>query len=60
VFEWFADLSPILKFGAAFLFLGIGVVTWFCGYFVPWVWAVGIVLLMAAILIGGNSSGYRF
>ena len=55
MFEWFAELSPIAKYGLAFLFLGISTVAYFCGYFWPWGWAVGGVLLLAAIWIGDGS-----
>jgi len=48
MFEWFADLSPIAKYGAAFLFLA--------GLFWPWGWAVGGVLLVFALFAKGGGS----
>lgn len=51
MFEWFADLSPLARYGAALLFLGGGGIGLLCGYFIPWFWAVGVVLFFAAMLV---------
>ncbi len=51
MFEWFADLSKGLRYGVALLFLAISTIIWFVGYFWPWGWAVGGVLLGASLLI---------
>ncbi len=51
MFEWFADLSPLARYGAALLFLGAGGVAYVCGWWVPWLWAVGGTLLLAAMLV---------
>lgn len=51
MFERFADLGPVGRYGLAFFFLGLGTVAWVCGYFWPWAWAVGAALLLFAMLL---------
>ena len=58
LFEWFADLSPILRYGAAFGFLAAGGIAFLAGYFVPWLWGIGIVLLFASMLMGSGKDDF--
>lgn len=51
MFEWFADLPRLAKVGVALLVLGVSAGAWFAGYFWPWGWGVGGVLLIAAFMI---------
>jgi hypothetical protein len=51
--EWFIELSPILRYGAAFLFLAISTALFFAGILWPWGWAVGVGLLILNIILGG-------
>jgi hypothetical protein len=51
--EWFIELSPILRYGAALLFLAISTVLFFAGILWPWGWAVGVGLLFFNIILGG-------
>lgn len=36
MFDWFADLSPGVRYGVAFLFIGISTALYFSGWFWPW------------------------
>ena len=49
--DWWIDLPSWLKYGVALLILGATTIIWFAGYVWPWGWAVGGVLLLAAMFI---------
>ena len=51
MFEWYADMSKGGRIGIAAFVLAISGIAYLCGYFWPWGWAVGVVLLVAAFLI---------
>ena len=49
--EWWIDLPSWLKYGVALLLLAISTVAWFSGYFWPWGWGLGGVLLLGAMAV---------
>lgn len=51
MFDWWTDLPKPARYGAALVFLAVGGVFLLGGYFVPWPWAVGGVLLVAAMVV---------
>ena len=50
LFEWWSGLSRWVRYGVAVAFLVLSTIIYFCGYFWPWGWAIGIVLLFFADL----------
>ena len=60
MFDWWIDLPPWLRYGVAVAFLAVSTVLWFVGYFWPWGWVVGLVLLMFAGPSDSEKKGYRF
>ncbi len=59
IFEWYASLSPVFRFGVALLFIAISTVLWFTGTFWPWGWGAGIVLLCFAFPSRAEQKGYH-
>jgi hypothetical protein len=59
MFEWWGGLSPWLRFGVAGFFLLVSTVLWFAGYFWPWGWAVGAVLLLFSFPSDAERKGYH-
>src|SRR5262249_31049002 len=59
LFDWYADLSPWLRFGAALFFIAISTALFFAGRFWPWGWAVGGVLLIFAFPNDAQKKGYH-
>lgn len=59
LFEWWAGLSPLLRFGIAGVFLAISTILWFCDRFWPYGWGVGLVLLMFSFPSRAERKGYH-
>jgi hypothetical protein len=59
LYEWYGGLSPWVRFGVAFLFLGASTVAWLAGYFWPWGWAVGLVMLVLALPSRAERKGFH-
>lgn len=51
MFEWFTDLGILGRLGVAGLFLAAAGIAWLSGWYVPWLWAVGGVLLLFALFV---------
>lgn len=51
MFEWWADLSPLVRYGVACLFLGVSTAFYFSGVFWPWGWAVGVALFVVNMFL---------
>ncbi len=51
MFDWFTDLGILGRLGVAGLFLAAGGIAWLSGWYVPWLWAVGGVLLLVALFV---------
>jgi len=51
MFEWYAELPRWMKVGISLLILGAAYGVYLAGYFWPWAWGVGGVLLVAAFVI---------
>jgi hypothetical protein len=59
LFEWWAGLSPWLRFGVAGAFLLLSTVLWFTGQFWPWGWAIGVALLIFSFPSSNERKGYH-
>ncbi len=59
LFEWWGGLSPWIRFGVALLFLALSTILWFLGYFFPWGWGVGIILLLFSFPTRAEKKGYH-
>lgn len=59
MFSWWTGLPWKLRLGIALLFLLISTGLWFAGYFWPWGWAVGVVLLLFAFPNDAEKKGYH-
>jgi hypothetical protein len=59
LFEWWAGLPAVFRFGVAILFLLISTVLFFAGRIWPWGWAIGIVLLIFSFPSGPEKKGYH-
>jgi hypothetical protein len=57
--EWWAGLSPWLRFGVALAFLLLSTGLWLAGKFWPWGWAIGIVLLFFSFPSDAQRKGYH-
>ena len=57
--EWWAGLSPWVRFGVAAAFLLLSTALWLAGRFWPWGWAIGIALLLFSFPTGGERKGYH-
>jgi hypothetical protein len=58
-FEWWAGLSPWLRFGMAGLLLLISTVLWLCNIFWPWGWVAGGILLLFSFPSQSERRGYH-
>jgi hypothetical protein len=59
MFGWWGTLSPWIRFGVAGLFLLASTLVWLGGYFWPWGWAVGGVLLIFSFPNDAEKKGYH-
>ncbi|OAI41050.1 hypothetical protein AYO40_03970 [Planctomycetaceae bacterium SCGC AG-212-D15] len=59
MFEWWAGLPPLIRFGVSIFFLLVSTGLWAAGYFWPWGWAVGGVLLLFSFPSGPEKKGYH-
>jgi len=59
LFEWWGELSPWIRYGAALFFLLLSTGLWFAGWFWPYGWAVGAILLLFAGPSDAEKKGYR-
>jgi hypothetical protein len=59
VYEWLVGLSPWVKFSVGLLFLLISTGMWFAGYFWPWGWFIGAVLIMLSPPNDVQKKGYH-
>jgi len=57
--DWWAGLSPWLRFGVAGLFLLSSTVLLLLGQFWPWGWGVGAVLLVFSFPNDAEKRGYH-
>lgn len=61
MFEWWAGLSPWIRYGVAVFFLGLSTLLFFAfDRFWPWGWVVGVILLLLAGPSDSEKKGYRF
>lgn len=58
--EWWGEQSGWLRYGVAFVLLGVSTAMWFAGRFWPWGWGLGLVLLLFAGPSDSEKKGYRF
>jgi hypothetical protein len=58
--EWWSDQSPWIRYGVSGFFLLVSTILFFCGWFWPWGWAIGAVLLMLGGPSDSEKKGYRF
>jgi len=59
MFEWFAEIPWWVRLSVALAFILASTIIWFAGYFWPWGWAVGAVLLMFSFPSDSEKKGYR-
>jgi hypothetical protein len=59
LFEWWAGLSPWIRFGIAAAFLLVSTILWLMDTFWPWGWAVGAVLLLFSFPSRTEKKGYQ-
>ena len=59
LFEWWAGLSPWVRFGVSLLLLAASTILWFAGYFFPWGWVAGVVLLLFSFPSRAEKKGYH-
>jgi len=57
--EWWAGLSPWIRFGVSLAFLLASTIAWLVGYFVPWGWAIGTILLLFSFPSRSEQKGYH-
>ena len=48
IVEWLIH-SKMARFISGLILVGVSTVIWMSGYFWPWGWVVGVILLLAAI-----------
>ena len=57
--EWWAGLSPWLRYGVALAFLLASTILFFCRIVWVWGWAIGGVLLILAFPSSAKRKGYH-
>jgi hypothetical protein len=60
MFEWWADLPPLVRYGVSLGLILVSTVLWFCGWFWPWGWGVGAILLLFSGPSDSEKKGYHF
>ncbi len=58
MFDWFLDIPLWLRALIGLGFLAVSTVFWLSGWFWPWGWAVGGIILLASIPSGRRQSRY--
>ena len=58
MFEWFLEIPLWLRALVGLGLLAVSSVIWFAGWFWPWGWVVGGIILLASIPSGRRSSRY--
>src|SRR5262245_60432473 len=59
LFEWFGGLRWWVRLCVALFFLLLSTLLWLAGYFWPWGWAVGGVLLLFSFPSDAEKKGYH-
>lgn len=59
MYAWWADLTPLTRLMTSGSFLLASTALWFSGYFWPWGWVVGGILLMLSFPSSSEKRGYR-
>ncbi len=59
MFDWWTGLNTWLRFGVAGAFLLASTILWLVGYFWPWGWVVGIILLLFSFPNDAQRRGYH-
>jgi hypothetical protein len=59
MFSWYTGLPWKLRMAVALTFLLISTVLFFSGYFWPWGWAVGVILLLFSFPNDAEKKGYH-
>jgi hypothetical protein len=60
MFGWWFDLRPLARAGMASVLLLVSTGMWFAGWFWPWGWVVGVVMLLASFPSDSEKKGYHF
>jgi len=60
LFQFWGELGPLWRYGLPILLLAISTGIWLAGWFWPWGWAVGGVMLLFAGPSDSQKKGYRF
>ncbi len=58
-FEWWAGLSPWIRFLVSVACLLASTAAWLGGYFWPWGWGVGIILLLFSFPSRAERKGFH-
>jgi hypothetical protein len=56
---WF-DQRPLVRFGLSLIVLGVCAGIWFAGWFWPYGWVIGGVMLLGSFPSSSEKSGYNF
>lgn len=59
IFEWFAGLNTWVKVSVSLLLILSSTLLWFAGWFWPWGWAVGVILLLCSFPNDVQKRGYH-
>lgn len=59
LFEWWGGLSPWVRIGVALLFLLASTGAWLVGYFWPWGWGAGLVMLLFSFPSRAERKGFH-
>ena len=59
LYEWLAELSPWIKISLGLLLISVSTILWFSGWFWPWGWIVGVILIMISFPNDAQKKGYH-
>ena len=59
MFSWWTGLPWKLRLAVALGFLLLSTILYFCGYFWPWGWAAGVILLIFSFPNDAEKRGYH-